>query len=300
LPDVAVIGAGGIGGYYGARLAAGGCRVHFYARSDADAMRARGLSVESIYGDFSIAEPLVYDRIEAMPPADLVLVCVKATANEAVFPQLAPVLREGATVVLMQNGFGAEARLRALYPAAHVLGGMCFICSFRVAPGQVRHTAYGKLTLAPAQADDRAAMDAAARLFAEAGVEVECCADLAEGRWRKLVWNIPYNGLTAVLRCKTDRLAQDPALRALVRATMEEVVGAAAACGTAIEPSFVDEMMAATDRMVPYEPSMRLDQRAGRPLETEAIYGAAIAEARRRGYEMKYANAIRLLLEAQP
>ncbi|MDR0817810.1 MAG: 2-dehydropantoate 2-reductase [Clostridiales Family XIII bacterium] len=311
--DIAIIGTGGIGGYYGARLAHGGHRVHFLLHTEYDYVRTHGLTVDSCYGDFSLEHPLVYNDVRDMPPCDLICVCVKATANEAVFRTLTPILKTGTgaaaatgqgpgagatDILLLQNGFGYEQALGELYPDHAVYGGMCFICSFRDGPGVIRHISYGKVTLAALDPDNTDGLAGLAKVFTDEGIGTETINDLLTGRWRKLVWNIPYNGLCVIMDCKTDFLATDPDMRAAVRAIMEEILAAAEACGTNIPAGFVDEMILSTDNMPPYEPSMRLDHLAGRPLETEAIYGKVIAFAAGHGFDMKYAKLIKWQLDS--
>jgi 2-dehydropantoate 2-reductase len=303
--DIAIIGTGAIGGYYGARLAHGGSHVHFLLHSDYEYVKAHGLTVDSHYGDFSLPHPNVYANTTDLPPCDLVCVAVKATANAQIFPQLAGVLKKGGTILLLQNGFGYEQELAKRYPEQQILAGMCFICSFRDGPGVIRHTDYGKLSLAvlkPDGADEKKAHDAlahAAGLFDRAGVETEVKDDLIEARIRKLMWNIPYNGMSVIANCQTDILVKNPALRAATRAVMEEILEAAAAVGVTIEPSFADDMVRLTDVMTPYDPSMRLDFLAGRPLEIDAIYGNFIDYAQAHGYEMRYAKMMKWLLQYQ-
>jgi 2-dehydropantoate 2-reductase len=296
--DIAVIGTGGIGGYYGARLAHAGHRVHFLLRSEYEYVKEHGLTVESVEGDFSIKQPLAYRNIEDIPPCDLVLVCVKTTANAGIFPTLAPLMRPGQSVVLLQNGFGYERMLKALYPDICIFAGMCFISTFRVGPGHIKHISYGKVSFAPENPADLARCREIAELFKASGVRREVLEDLALGRWKKLIWNIPYNGMSVTMDCKTDRMNEDPSLRKLVRDIMTEIIEAAAACGTAIDEAFAEEMLTNTDNMPPYEPSMRLDFLAKRPLEIEAIYGNPVALAAEHGYDMKYAKMIMRQLEA--
>jgi 2-dehydropantoate 2-reductase len=301
--DIAIIGTGAIGGYYGARLAHGGNDVHFLLHADYAYVKAHGLTVDSHFGDFSLPQPKVYANIADLPPCDLVCIAVKATANAQIFPQLAGVLKKDGAILLLQNGFGYEQELAKLYPDQQILAGMCFICSFRDGPGVIRHTDYGKLSLAvlePDGADAEKARDALARvagLFDRAGVETEVKDDLTEARIRKLMWNIPYNGMSVIADCQTDTLVQDPAMRAATRAVMEEILEAAAAAGVMIEPSFADEMVRLTDVMTPYDPSMRLDFLAGRPMEIDAIYGNIIEYAQAHGYEMRYTKMMKWQLK---
>jgi 2-dehydropantoate 2-reductase len=181
--------------------------------------------------------------------------------------------------------------LSELAVLATVLGGMCFICSNKVGPGHIRHLDFGAITIGEQRAGRTsagitAAVDAVSSDLEAAGLPVQRIENLVAGRWRKLVWNIPYNGLSVVLDAGTDELMADPVTRALVADLMAEVLGAAEACGHHIEPDFIPYMLRTTDKMTPYKTSMKLDFEARRPLEIDAIYGAPITAARAAGFEM--------------
>ncbi|MDR1711244.1 MAG: 2-dehydropantoate 2-reductase [Propionibacteriaceae bacterium] len=279
--DIAIVGTGAIGGYYGVRLALAGHRVHFLAHTEYDAIKANGLRVDSVEGEFELPQPLVYNDPAAIPDVDLVCVAVKATANAAVLPNLP----KAPAILLMQNGFGVEPELAKLYPGARIYAGLCFICSFRDGPGVIRHTAYGGVSLASLEPDPEGLAQLAA-MFKGAGLPAAVIGDVLAARFRKLIWNIPFNGLTTVLGVTTDKIVGDPVTRGLARRLMEEIVAAAAACEVVIEPEFVDEMIQHTDEMTPYSPSMRLDYLAGRPLEIDVMYRNVIAYAAAHGYDM--------------
>lgn len=295
--DIAIIGAGGIGGYYGARLAHAGHRVHFLLNSEYEYVKQHGLIVDSHYGDFSLKKPLVYNDIKAMPPCDLVCVAVKATANAQIFPKLASILKPETDILLLQNGFGNEQRLENLYPQQYIFGGLCFICTFREGPGRIRHAFYGKITLAAHKAVNVDRLRQLVLTFRAAGIETIEIPDLMLARWKKLVWNIPYNGLTVIMNCQTDLLVKEESMLELTRAMMKEVLEAAQACGVTIEDKFVDEMIQSTVNMTPYDPSMRLDYLAKRAMEIDIIYGNVIEYAKEHGYDMKYAKMLKWQLE---
>lgn len=287
----AIVGLGAIGGYYGARLAAAGHEVHFVARSDHDHVRRHGLVVESPGGDVRLTDVSVFASTAEVPPVDVVVLATKTGGDVDVAALLGPLVGEGTIVIPLQNGLGIEASLAAAFPHATVVGGMCFVCSNKVGPGHVRHLDYGQVTIGahtddPAGAGITDAVEAVAGDLERAGLPVLRVPNLVTGRWRKLVWNIPYNGLSVVLDAGTDELMADPSTRALVREVMEEVVAAAGACGHAIDADFVDHMLATTDAMTPYKTSMKLDFEAGRPLEIDAIYGAPVAAARAADFPM--------------
>jgi 2-dehydropantoate 2-reductase len=287
----AVVGAGAIGALYGARLAAVGHEVHFVLRSDIDHVRRHGLVVESPYGDVWLESPHVYADPGDVPPVDVVLVGLKTTANHRLAELLGPLVTDGATVVMLQNGLRVEEQAAAAAPRSEVLGGLCFTCSNRVGPGHVRHIDYGSITLGSHRRDGGPAgitsvlADVGGDLEA-AGVEIVLTADLPQARWRKLVWNMPFNGLSVVLGATTDRLILDPATAELAAAMMDEVCAAAAACGAPQPPSTRDDLLALTRTMRPYATSMNLDAEAGRPLELDAIYADPLTAARRAGRPM--------------
>ncbi len=290
-----VIGVGAIGGVYGSKLLAAGHPVRWVARSDADHLREHGLAVDLPEGRAHHHDLHVVGPGEPPPPSDVVLVCTKTTAGVAEL--VGEIAGPGTVVVAMQNGLGVEAPLAAAAPGASVLGGMCFICATKVGPGAVAHLDYGGVTLGEHTADgDPAgvtdAVTAVADDFAAAGIAVTREPDLARGRWRKLVWNIPYNGLSVVLDAGTDDLMADPDTRALVEALMREVVGASAACGHGLDEAIVPKLLADTEAMTPYAPSLKLDHDAGRPLELAAIYDAPLAAARAAGFAMPRTAAL--------
>jgi 2-dehydropantoate 2-reductase len=216
---------------------------------------------------------------------------VKTTDTDTAARLLDPVVGEHTIVVALQNGLGVEESLRQAVPRAEVLGGMCFVCINKAGPGHVRHLDYGAVTIGQhrsggGSAGITPAVDAVASDLEAAGIPANRIEDLGTGRWRKLVWNIAYNGLSVVLDAGTDELMADPDTRALVEALMWEVLAAADACGHPIEDGFVDYMLRTTDKMTPYATSMKLDHDAGRPLELDAIYATPIAMAAAAGYAM--------------
>ncbi len=282
----ALVGPGAVGLLYAGRLAAAGNDVHIVGRSDVEHLQAYGFVLESTFGDVRMRVPAYRDPA-AVPPVDVVLVATKTTANAVLPALLAPLVREGTIVVLLQNGLDVEDAIAAAFPSAHIVGGLCFVCALKVGPGHARHVDYGTVTLAEHGAlEVTPATKAVAADLDAAGVPVECAADLRAARWRKLVWNVPYNGLSVVLDAGTDELNATPSTRALVTDLMCEVGVGAAACGTPLPDGFVEHMLVTTDAMVPYRTSMKLDFESGRPLELDAIYAAPLRAARAAGVDL--------------
>ena len=291
----AIIGTGGIGGYYGARLVAAGMDVHFLLRSDYEAVKRNGLHVSSIKGNIDLPSPCAYNSTTVMPKADVVLICVKTTANASLPELVRPILKPASVIVMIQNGLGMEQDLHERMPDARIIGATAFICSSKVGPGRINHTGYGELTLAPFGDALASEIDAICSDMESAGVPCHKAESLSVMRWKKLVWNIPYNGMSVVEGCKTDELTLRPDLRPRVLGMMHEVIRAAAACDAMIPDDFADAMIASTENMEPYWPSMYLDFAAHRKLEVGSIYERPVAEAASHGFDMVMT---RQLLEA--
>jgi 2-dehydropantoate 2-reductase len=284
-PTIAVIGAGAVGGYYGARLAQHGHSVHFLLRSDYEAVCQNGLTVESCAGNFRIpAERLnVHKDAHEMPKVDQVLVALKTTANDQFEPLIGPLLKEDTAILTIQNGLGNEDRLAELFGASRILGGMAFVCINRAGPGVIRHIDHGVIRLGEFNGGPSDRASAIAELFNASQIPCQVLADLRFGRWSKLIWNIPFNGLGAVLDLTTDRLLDnEPGMR-LLTALMEEVVATTRAIGIHLPPDIIDVQIRHTRTMGAYRSSMQIDRQERRPLEVESILGEPLRQARRAG-----------------
>ena len=163
-------------------------------------------------------------------------------------------------------------------------------CSNKVGPGHIRHLDYGQFTLAelgpPEGAGTTESMKSVADDFTAAGITVHLAENLAVARWKKLVWNIPFNGLSVVLDATTKELVQSQNSLSLIRQLMKEVIEGAGACGYAVEERLIDEMVEASQSMIPYRPSMKIDFDEHRPMEIDAIYGVPIRMVEQAGKKM--------------
>ncbi|MVW77144.1 putative 2-dehydropantoate 2-reductase [Pseudomonas xionganensis] len=293
-PRIGIIGAGAIGGFYGLLLARAGFDVHFLLRSEFDAVARQGLQLNSaVHGALRLQPVQAYRSAAEMPPCDWLLVGAKTTSNAELAPLIAQVAAPGAKVVLLQNGLAVEDELRPLLPDhLHLLGGLCYICVHRSAPGVIEHQSLGAINLGyhsgpEISADERQGLlEAGVALFKQAGLDSIAMAELEQARWQKLVWNVPYNGLSVLLNSHTTDLMRNPDSRTLIEAIMQEVVDAATACGHSLPPGFAGKLLAATDRMPDYLPSMYHDFALGRPMELHAIYAAPLAAAAQAGCAM--------------
>ena len=282
----AILGTGALGGFYGARLQQAGLDVHFLLRSDYEHVRQYGLRVDSPDGNFTLPQVNAYQTIEAMPPCDVVVVALKTTQNHLLPHLLPPILKPDGVVLVLQNGLGIEAEVAALVGADRVMGGLCFICSNKVGPGHIAHLDYKAIVLGDYGEGDRPCditprMKQIAAEFNQAHIPIELAPDLLLARWKKLIWNIPFNGLSVLLNAQTDAMMANPDVRLLARQLMAEVVAGARAYGRVITDAYVADIMQRTDTMKPYRTSMKIDYDERRPLELEAIVGNPLRAAQR-------------------
>lgn len=218
-----VIGTGAIGGYYGARLVCAGEDVHFLLHSDYEYVKEHGLKVRSVRGDFELPRVNAYRSTADMPACDVVLVCLKSTSNGLLRELLPPLLHKDTIVLMIQNGLGLEADLQEVFPELQIAGGLAFICSNKTGSGEIAHLDYGGLNIGSYSCRDLSRLEEVAAVFNRADIQAKVL-DLELARWMKLVWNVPYNGLTVVLNTTTDHLMTHPVSEGLIRDLMLEVI----------------------------------------------------------------------------
>ncbi|MCG8509045.1 MAG: putative 2-dehydropantoate 2-reductase, partial [Rhodospirillales bacterium] len=271
----AILGTGALGGYYGGRLANAGFDTHFLLRSDYEHVAQHGLRIDSWKGDFTLPRVNAYQSTGDMPRCDVVIIALKATDNHHL-PELLPaVMKDDGVALLLQNGLGGEAFVGDIVGPQRVLGGLCFLCSNKIAPGHIHHLDYGKIVVGEHRADGQPGgvserVSAIIDDLNAANIESEATEDLVLTRWKKLMWNVPFNGLCVLLRATTDHIIANEATRSLAKDLMHELIaGCRAAADRTIDPAFADTMIEHTEQMKPYKPSMMLDYENGRPMEVE-------------------------------
>lgn len=281
-----IIGVGAIGGYYGCKLAYSGQEVHFLSHSDYEFVKERGMQVDSCDGSFHLKQVNVYQYPKDMPKCDVVIVGLKTTNNHLLSELLPPLLHEHTVVVLIQNGIGVEADVQQMFPDVQLIAGLAFICSAKTEPGRVNHQCYGSINLGNYSCKDERLFSAILNDFTNAGIQAGS-VPYEEARWKKAVWNMPFNGMTVALNTRTDLLLKQPATRQLIRDLMMEVIEAAHHLGvTGFDEAFADKMIQMTDEMTPYSPSMKLDFDFHRPMEIYYLYTRPIQIAREAGFSM--------------
>ncbi|MCP4417755.1 MAG: 2-dehydropantoate 2-reductase, partial [Chloroflexi bacterium] len=247
--------------------------VHFLMRSDYPTVKQNGLAIKSCNGNFHLGQIKCYDDTAAMPPVDLVFIGLKTTDNY-MYQQLLTPLAGGQTRFLSsQNGLGNEERLAELFGKENVSGAVAFICCNRTAPGVIDHLDYGHIHIGNFNRPADPTLNEFGNMLSKSQVTCKVVDDMAMARWQKLVWNVPFNGLSTALDLTSDKIVGDPNHRQRAWQLMLEVQAAASANNVTIETSTLEQMMAYTDTMAPYYTSMHLDRLANRPMEIESIIG---------------------------
>jgi 2-dehydropantoate 2-reductase len=229
---IAVVGSGAIGSYYGGKLAAAGSDVHFLMRGDLSEAQRHGLRIRGPGEDIQVSKINCHNSTKEIGPCDLVLIAVKTISNTPIVDLIPPLLHEQTMLLTLQNGLGNEEFLAKHFGAQRVLGGLCFICLTRPSPTEVQRYDYGHIVIGEYGGASQPRTHAVAAEFNRATVICNVTNDLALEHWRKLVWNIPFNGLSILAGgIDTAAILADEALHRAALALMHEVIEAANKCG---------------------------------------------------------------------
>jgi 2-dehydropantoate 2-reductase len=282
---IVVMGSGGTGGYFGAKLARAGDDVTFVARgAHLAALRAEGLRVKSaVEGEWTVRAPAV-ERLDGGPPADLVLFCVKSFDTEEGAALIRPAVGPHTGVLSIQNGVDNEEKLARALGAGHVLGGAARVFATIEAPGVIRHTFGGHLTFG--EMDGRETDRARAFLAAcgKAQIPAELVPDALRALWDKYVFLTTHAGVTALTRCPAGVLRAVPEVRELYRRIVTEILAVARAAGAPVDDGLLAQGMKFLDTVAPNAySSLHHDLLHGRRLELEALHGHVVRLAERHG-----------------
>lgn len=274
-----VVGAGGVGGYFGGRLAAAGHQVGFVARGPhGEAIGRRGLTVRSELGDLHLAEAQVFADPRAAGPCDFVLLSVKMQDLEPLAESLRPLIAGDTAVVPLQNGVEAEEMLGRALGRPHVMGGVAYIFAHIAEPGVIRHL--GQIArLAFGELDGRvsARQEALQAACTAAGIGAESTDRIDDRIWRKFVLLAPLAGATCLGRCPVGGVRDDPRLRAKLEAMVAEAAALGRARGVALPEDLEARTLKAIGQLeAGMKTSMLTDLEAGKPLELEWLNGAVV------------------------
>jgi len=293
------MGAGAVGGYFGARLQEAGEEVVFCARGEhLRAMKERGLEVESFRGDLRLEKVVATADPRESAPYDLILFCVKAYDTDSAADQIDGCLAAGGAILTLQNGVESEARLAARFGSGAVMGGNARVGAELAAPGRIIHHSTGAIEFGELDGSNSARALAIADSFRRAGIFGQLAADIRSRRWYKLLWNSAFNSVTTLTHRRVGDLLDDPEGLRVVRILMEETLAVARAEGAALTGEHIDELLAHSARNLrTLKTSTHQDFERGKRLEYEALSGAVLRAAQRHGIAAPATETVHALLK---
>lgn len=287
----AIIGSGALGGFYGAKLQKAGLEVHFLLHSDYHHVLQNGLIIKSKDGDFKLSQVNAYNNTNEMPKCDVILIGLKTTQNNLLAKFLPPLLKENTVVLLLQNGLSAEPEVAKIVGEQRLIGGISHLASNKLGFGYIHHIDDGSIRIGRYARNYQFAkitnkMREITHDFEISGVPVYLTEDLLLERWKKLVWNIPYNSLSVILDARTNEIMGNANTINLVVEIMQEVLEGAKSCQRQIPDTYIQKMLDHTKKLQPYLTSMKIDYERRRPLEIEGIIGNPLRMAREAGIKL--------------
>lgn len=303
---IAVVGCGALGSYYGAKLCRDGHEVHFLLRSDYETVKKNGVQIFSVDGNF-VVRPHCALKPEEIGQCDLVLIGIKTTGNEQLKKFLPPLTGEKTMVLTMQNGLGNEELIAGIVGQEKVLGGLCYVCLNRLAPGEIHHFSGGYVVMGEFKRFPGERTHNLADMIRHTGIQCQVIENLERAHWEKLVWNIPFNGL-GVAACAgyeamvdssieirkksgclpTNKLLADPRWERLAREIMLEIIACAEAAGMPVPMSLAEKQMAFTRKLGCYRASTLMDFDRGLPLELDSLFVKPLERAHQLGVRVPF------------
>jgi 2-dehydropantoate 2-reductase len=286
-PHVAILGSGALGLYYGAKLAQSGVSVSFLARRDLAHLQQKGLQIRCTEGDFHLPHIKAYAEPQEIGPVDLVIVAIKTTSNASLAQPLPPLIGPETSVCTLQNGLGNEELIGSLVGRNRILCGVCHVCVSRPSPGVASNMSGGNIRFSDLTEGDTPRAQSIAQLFEQAGIRCSVAPSVGSARWYKLVWNVPFNGLSiSEGGIDTAQILANPKHLATTLTLMNEVMAASTALGFTQDPEHPNQEIARTRKMGAYQPSSLLDYLAKKPVELESIWGEALRQGTAAGVLM--------------
>ena len=283
---IAVMGAGAVGGYFGARLAAASNDVVFIARGrHLAAMRREGLNLESPQGNLQIRDALFTDDPTQVGAVDLVLFCVKSYDTDPTAANLASLIGDRTIILSLQNGVDNADKIAQRWGNERTLAGVVYVGSQLLRPGTIKHSSGGKIVLGELDGRVHETTQAVERVLASAQISCEVSGAIRNIQWRKLLWNAPFCAISCLTHATVKEIVESDSLTKLALDCMTEVRAAAKTQAIDLDPALFDETLNFSKSLGDFKPSMLQDLEAGKPLEYEAFNGIVVELLRRTGKE---------------
>ena len=281
---VAVMGAGAVGGYFGARLAGASNDVAFIARGPhLAALRRQGLTLESPQGNLHIRDALFTDDLSQVGVVDLVLFCVKSYDTEATADKLASLIGDRTIILSLQNGVDNADKIAQRWGHKRTLAGVVYIGSQLLQPGKIQHSSGGRIVFGELDGQVHESTRAVERVLSSARISCEVSKAIRNIQWRKLLWNAPFCAISCLTRTNVKEIVESESLTKLALDCMTEVREAAQAQAIDLDPALFEETLNFSKSLGDFKPSMLQDLEAGKPLEYEAFNGIVVGLLSRMG-----------------
>ncbi len=283
MEQVLVVGAGSVGGYFGAHLAKRNPNVSFLLRpATLAAVQRRGLIVRSASGTITV-HPRAASKAVDLPRPDLVVLAVKAYDVDAAMAQLEPILSDRTVILTLQNGVDTEDRLLARLNRDCVVGGVAFIYSKIAEPGVIDHYKKGGVAIGELMGHKSDRLLAIADLFRTAGIPCQLVEDIRRSKWEKMCWNCVFNPLTVLVNDRVAKTLDHPEMLRVIHTIVEEVAAVAAAVKVPLAPDMAEKVVRWTQEIRDIHTSMYDDWKAGRLTEVDYLNGYVVKVGREHG-----------------
>lgn len=295
---IAIVGAGAVGGWYGGLLAQKGHEVYFVTRRDYEIINQKGLCMRDAKGDKMVKIQKAYPDCTHIGVCDLIIIAAKSTANSTLPDFIKPLIGPRTILLTLQNGMGNCETFASIIPIERIVAGLCFVCINRLSPGVVENTHSGYVRMASAIGLPSEAVKQCVELFFDAGIDCQSEQSLDSVLWKKLCWNIPFNGLAiAAGGITTDKIMANDLLRDRAIKLMKEVQAAAEACGVPFKDEHVDRQLKVTAGMGAYRPSSLIDYLEGREVEVVGLWGEPLRRGIAAGVSMPELSRLKTEIE---
>ncbi len=280
---ILLFGTGAVGSFYAGKLSQAGASVSVVSRSDYDVVKVNGIRIKSILGNFNFRpERVLKSAADYKESPDFVIVATKVLPEIDVYNLIKDAVTSESSIVLLQNGIDIEKQILEKFPYNEIISALAFICVSRVDYGVVDHQDYGRIIFGKYPGGESEKVKLLEDLFSKSGLPVETTDDVISARWKKLLWNAPFNPLSVICGgADTMELLENHEIKNLCIEVMKEVVLLSKTDGHPLDESLIMRNINDTEKMTPYKTSMLLDYENKRPMEVEAILGNALKIAKK-------------------
>lgn len=283
MQQIMIVGAGSVGGFFGAHLAKNNPHVSFLLRPrTCEAVRKNGLTIRSADGNFTV-HPKVSSDPRELPPPDLIILGVKTYDLDEVLDQLEPVLTEKTVMLTLQNGVDVEDRILARLHRDCVVGGVAFIYSKIVEPGVIEHYKRGVAAVGEMMGHKSERVQAIIEAFKRAGLQCRLSEDIRKSKWEKMCWNCVFNPITVLINDRVAKALDHPEMMGVIRQIVGEVAAVSATLKVPLEPDIAEKTIQAAQAIRDIHTSMYDDWKAGRPTEIDSLNGYIVQKGRELG-----------------